>query len=587
MTRQTTSRKTETRRGISRLRVAFRLTEALTLALLLLLVVVRSSVIAAQNANRADDVAGVWLLATDPAGLVVLVNAPEFSTTPQVGADGRPYTQIRAAGFDAGAAPRRPDLPQRSVLVALPPQGSFSVAVEVLEEHTTALVAPIYPAPDRIPETPADPQTGWQDPLATTGWRNAFGADAEIYAGQAAYPASLATLEEIGYVRDQRLARLTVAPFQYLPGAQALRHVQQMRVRIAFHAPAAGSQAAIAAARPDLGGFDALLAESVINLQQGAAWRSNPPAPAFAPVTLPLDKVRYRITVRETGIYSLTYAVLADAGLPLATLDPRRLQLFAGNDELAIEVVGQEDGRFDLADLVRFYATAVDSPYTDINALWLVIGDAPGRRMATRAVMPTGADPAAGFEDFQRFETDRFYRSNLPMASGADHWYWGQTYVLNRNSVHTLTVPFTLTNVAASGAVTLSLELWGASSDFRVNPDHHARFYVNGVQVGDTSWSGAIRATPTFTLPQSLLRSGGNTLTMYAPGDTGARDLNGFPLEITWLNFFDLMYGRTFEASDDRLRFTPPAGPGEFMLSGWSAADVLLYDVTDPLFPRA
>jgi uncharacterized repeat protein (TIGR01451 family) len=578
---------------------------------------------------------GVSVIASDATGLSVEISAPEFTVTDATGPDGADYVRLAIPGFAAGDASDPagvPDLPRQSFLLAVPPGAELGLQVEALAERSVQLRAAVYPvaalAADwgQTSEVSAD-FGSLSDPSEATGARAEFVRDAGAYAGQTPFPGRLAVLEEAGYLRDVRLARLTVYPLQYTPAAGRLRHVQALRVRVTFGGETAASDLARQQSSPrpmriaaqpesslqavswanasdrlnprlqsgqpfsgqdapaDVGGFEALLRHTVINPESLAAWRGNPPAPALAPADLAAGLMRYRIALRNTGIYRLTYSDLQAAGVPVATLDPRRLRMYAGSAEMAIEVIGEEDGRFDPGDTIRFYATQVNSLYTDTNVVWLVVGDANGRRMAARSVAPQGDPTAVNFVQTAHFEENRTYRSAMPLVSDVDHWYWGQIYVLSRNSVLTMTVPFTIASPLPTGAADVRLDLWGASYDPRMNPDHHLRVYVNGSFIGDVYWSGMVQTVPTLSFDPVLLQDGGNTLTLYAPGDLGARDSTGQPWEVTWLNAFDVTYPRSFQVAADRLAFTPASGASEFSLAPWSLPDALLYDVTAPLAP--
>ena len=84
----------------------------------------------------------------------------------------------------------------------------------------------------------------------------------------------------------------------------------------------------------------------------------------------------------------LTYTVLATAGLPVDTLDPRSFQLFYMGQEVPIRVIGEEDGHFDATDVLLFYGRSVDSlfldgilptnKYTGTNIYWLTYACAAG-----------------------------------------------------------------------------------------------------------------------------------------------------------------------------------------------------------------
>ena len=63
----------------------------------------------------------------------------------------------------------------------------------------------------------------------------------------------------------------------------------------------------------------------------------------------------FKIKLAEDGIYRITRQELADAGVPVTTIDPRRLQLYYYGIEQAIHVQGQADGVFDAGEYIEFY----------------------------------------------------------------------------------------------------------------------------------------------------------------------------------------------------------------------------------------
>ncbi len=68
----------------------------------------------------------------------------------------------------------------------------------------------------------------------------------------------------------------------------------------------------------------------------------------------------YKIGVAQDGVYRLTYADLQNAGVPVSTIDPRRLQLFHRGSEQAIYVSGQDDAVFNPEDYIEFFGTRND-----------------------------------------------------------------------------------------------------------------------------------------------------------------------------------------------------------------------------------
>jgi len=68
----------------------------------------------------------------------------------------------------------------------------------------------------------------------------------------------------------------------------------------------------------------------------------------------------YKLKVAQRGIFRLTYQQLIESGVPLASIDARRLQLFHRGVEQAIHVPGQDDGRLDAGDYIDFYGEPTD-----------------------------------------------------------------------------------------------------------------------------------------------------------------------------------------------------------------------------------
>lgn len=149
----------------------------------------------------------------------------------------------------------------------------------------------------------------------------------------------------------------------------------------------------------------------------------------------------YKVTVGETGIYRLTYADLQAAGFPVAGVDPRRVQLFFRGKEQAIVVQGQQDARFDPADVILFYGQQNDGTldaelyvapeaqphpyhnlYSDTTAYFLTwrLDAGVGQRMATFAENNVTNLPTEPFhlkEEARRFATEFSAGRQYPLGA--------------------------------------------------------------------------------------------------------------------------------------------------------------------------
>ncbi|MBX7125148.1 MAG: hypothetical protein K1X47_05610 [Cyclobacteriaceae bacterium] len=68
----------------------------------------------------------------------------------------------------------------------------------------------------------------------------------------------------------------------------------------------------------------------------------------------------YKVPVAKTGIYRLSYNDMAAAGVPIGSVDPRRIQLFHRGVEQAVIFSGQADSRIDPGDYLEFYGQQND-----------------------------------------------------------------------------------------------------------------------------------------------------------------------------------------------------------------------------------
>jgi len=278
--------------------------------------------------------------------------------------------------------------------------------------------------------------------------------------------------------------------------------------------------------------------------------------------TLPPAPTMVKVGVEEDGIYVLSYADLASAGLDPGGVDPNRISLSNQGQEVPLLVSGEG------TELnIIFHGTGNSSPYSRENVYWLDLGDVSGKRMAERAVpLVACAAPAASFLHTVRGEKDLFYAGMAP--AGEDHWYWQKLL-----APETTDLPVDVVDLAPGDGL-LRLALLGYTSD-EVSPDHHVRIHVNACTVAEASWDGQERHVIESAVPHSCLLEGENILGLEAVGDTGAR------VDIVLVDWFELEYQRYFSARDDSLEFTGQGG--YHAVTGFTGEQLWLFDVSDPL----
>lgn len=299
------------------------------------------------------------------------------------------------------------------------------------------------------------------------------------------------------------------------------------------------------------------------------------PAPTLA------QPLAVKVKVRDAGLYLVTPAALAGAGVNVAALDPRRFRVTHRGADVSIRVWGESDGRLDPQDGVEFYAAGIsrDDPLrgqTDIDVYWLWLQGPAGPRMAETSLDPTGL--ITGPQTYARtlrMEEDQTYASGLPIPDGADRWLWGGALLAGDS----MTLPFRVTALAGTEA-TLHVWLQGATDDHSVSPNHRSRVYVNGCVVGEAAWTGFAVFEHVHAVPAACLVAGTNTLTVESLGV-------GATVDGMLLDRFEVDYVRGLVAEDDLLEFTVANEVVPwFRLTGFSQNRVEVLDVGDPDRPR-
>lgn len=156
--------------------------------------------------------------------------------------------------------------------------------------------------------------------------------------------------------------------------------------------------------------------------------------------------VWYKIPINKAGFFQLDTQYLTELGLDPDNLDPRNIQIWGTsghelpepNDsprptlrQFPIQVLGEEDGRFNADDRVVFYQGGVNRvfynetlgrfehaihKYSELGYVFLTVGDIPGRRISTLSA--TGATPT--LSSFERFswKEEELFKAEADIKSG-------------------------------------------------------------------------------------------------------------------------------------------------------------------------
>ncbi|HZY42979.1 MAG TPA: C25 family peptidase propeptide domain-containing protein, partial [Anaerolineae bacterium] len=156
-------------------------------------------------AEPIEAVSGLRVLRSDASGVLLELATPDYALVP-IQADGHAFESLSVVGLNLTAEAGQPQLPMASALLGVPPDATVTVRVMADDGQLLSGRHDLIPAASPVP---------LMDELQSGQTRRTV--DAKAYAGTAAYPALMARLADDAWLRDQRLVRVEMYPFQYRP----------------------------------------------------------------------------------------------------------------------------------------------------------------------------------------------------------------------------------------------------------------------------------------------------------------------------------------------------------------------------------
>ncbi len=231
--------------------------------------------------------------------------------------------------------------------------------------------------------------------------------------------------------------------------------------------------------------------------------------------------------VEETSRYLVTYEDLKAKGIDLRGIRTEVLSITVDDQPIPVRVQGPKN-RFGPGATIEFDGEAISTLYTDTNVYRLQLDKVLAGR-APRELATPDQDPRTTVE----VNVDQNYSLTTPSD---DPWYDAAfiSFGPARGIERIINLPELR---AGTEPETLSVEVWGVTSDGNVNPDHHVEISLNGTSVADEYFDGANVHQLEIDLPPGVAVAGENVLTVNAVADTGARfdyqALNRFSISYT------------------------------------------------------
>ena len=517
-------------------------------------------VLAAGTGSQGPDLGGLVVQPLDD-GVTLHLATPDYRLQ-DVERDGQMYQEIAldAEGWWPVGEPGSPQLPERSVMLAVPPSGQ--VIVESVESGNAAAVSGVtlQPAPNIT--------------LVDDALQSHWSANRAAYAVDAWQPASTVEIVEEGWLRGVRFVRVALRPFQVNPAQNSLRVNESLTVHLRFEQPVNEHPAS---ADPL---YAPVFQSTFANYSQAAQWQTAPDRLERQPL---VGEPWLKVTTDHDGLYRVTYNDFLAAGYTpatLATIVPASFRLLDEGIEQAIFVNGQANGVFDPGDYVLFYARRNQAPHSnDNNVYWLTWGGANGLRMATQNVTAGSAPFATTLLTTAHAEENLEYRAQRPFTNWLqpalyDHWYW--SYLST-----SMTVTLDDLNVDTDSTVAPVASVWLAGNK-ELSSDYALSLQLNDQPQVTMSWSGQQVLSGQQALPAGVLVNGTNQIVIEPINIYGQSNDNW----TMWFNWLDLTYPYSGVYLKDAVFNNPDAGTWRYQITQAPSATPWILNIANPASPK-
>lgn len=507
----------------------------------------------------------------------------QYTDTSFVSIDETEYRSlhIRNGSFGNSIEPGLSALPQRIVLVGTPSE--YGVTIETISSSYTDIRGKVLPFPTVIKKD-----------------------DGITYEYESSAPVmqqdhELVTFGDFGISRGLPIQKLILHPVQIIDN-NTIRLYTSIKVRVSF--PPAKSYI--------IKNEDILLSDAVLNYDVAKYWQvptevSKDIYKTNAKNSVLSEGAWYRFEAPEEGLYRIGRDELAVYGIDAASVDPRTIRIYNNGgitvpeavtepgdadyeyypedlEELAITVVGQEDGSFDAGDYILFYGRGTgfweyDSlkgnmvrrfhPYDTENFYWITSGGKQGKRITTKQSLQVSnpiiqeTSYAYKFHDEDKInvgKTGRYSVGDEFSSTMKSRTYTtmleglvpGDTIGYHYNFVNAseASVPFTLSE---HNTILLNKTLKGYGS----------YLYSHGILD-----SNSVEYVGSLSENRSLFK-----IEYDADGSA----------TFGYLDHFEIYYRRYLRSENDVMMFYSPSKEGtyEYRLSNFSNSNIVVYDVSE------
>ncbi len=577
------------------------------------------------SAGVSPGSSGLQVTVANDQEIVIEWNSPPYQVQNR-GMDEKGGDALLLPGADLTDEIGQPRLPYYTHLFAIPPDAQPSLIIE--EDNSEQIIQPmalVNQSSSVIKGLDADALS--RETLGDPGGT----ANSLTGSGSMLFPNQPVTLSDDAWLRDQRLIRLELYPFQWQGVDDKITWHRYLKVRVQFNLSTTHPTLANTVRKWDDSAFESVFKAGISNYQVGREMRGLSPANMLGlsdhSQTMTSAAVKYRISINQDGLYRVSYETLQQLGFPVDTLDPRNFHLGCQGRDIAIDIEDhdQKISEFSPGEALIFYgqkfsgqylaqlyaaentlwytytqqlpdgsyqlwkpkfSSVMLEKYTDDNIYWLSYETAPGLLMPVIPDQNTSAPTPPNYLTTVHAEQSHFWKTTH--FTSEDTWFWDE---IQTSTVATRTYTTTLSFPVPEGVLaTLRGEVVAKFTNDLASPDHHIQLYINRLSGHDPKnllpifegvWDGKSRYRFTVPVSQSLLLDGVNAL------DVVVIKTPNLANEDIYFDWYEIEYYRQFQAMDDQINFvSAQSGTWQYIISGISTNPVQVYQISDPLQPR-
>ena len=323
-------------------------------------------------------------------------------------------------------------------------------------------------------------------------------------------------------------------------------------------------------------------------------------------LNLPNDGDTFKIEVGQDGLYALSGAELAAAGMNLTAVNPDKIQMMQRGQPVAYQFINHDgNAGFGPGDEIRFFGWAFDGTryedmYVSNNVFWLWAGENGSQ------VQTTGNDAGKGYPKVTWFNESITRWPHLNYFPGltvnwqaspneATPWHWMRIKDFSREP-KSIGLPIDIPNPAQNTGqnATVLVEFTSRYNSLKLSPEsYEVTLALNGHNNSTSqSWEGGVNLNVVHQTPVSQFSQ---------PGDSGypkntidlqyqASTADEAEATIAYITRATVEYPRALVAVGNELIFNEDqAGKHEFHIGGFSLGsteEVIVWDVSDKYNPR-